>query len=147
MSSKLNNYIQHRMQRENLNEVPLTTTARWLGEAGILKESQSNFGLKLRRRVYRGSIIGAYKKNGRYWHIKKIPDYRELLSPSDLEEVFELKNRTSIYRKIKSEDIPFVRPGERGMYFRASDLMKWAVERDIHAVLEKIQNKTSENKD
>jgi len=139
----INNYIQRRMQVENLQKVPLTVAARWLDEADILKDSSSSPGYSLRRHVYRGNIFGVYKENNYFWFIKKIDEYVEIFTVADLAALFGLKNRTSIYRKIHQQKIPFYRMKNNGIYFRVSDLLKWAMEENQPEMFEKIKQKLS----
>ncbi|GAB4381309.1 MAG: hypothetical protein Kow0042_31810 [Calditrichia bacterium] len=138
--SEINNYLQRRMQLENLEEVPVTVAATWLHNNKMLKDSSSSPGYPLRRHIHNGNIFGAYKKNNYYWFIRRIPNYNLLLSAKDLSIIFGLKCRTSLYRKIRRNLIPFGRKGKRGIYFQVSDLLKWAVEKNQPEVVEKIQN-------
>lgn len=141
----INNYIQRRMQVENLQKVPLTLAARWLDEANILKDSSTSPGYSLRRHVYRGNIFGVYKENNYFWYIQKIDQYVEIFTVSELASLFGLKNRTSIYRKIRQKKIPFYRMKNNGIYFRVSDLLKWAMEENQTEMFEKIKKKLSTN--
>jgi hypothetical protein len=139
MIAPINNYIQRRLQKENLQEVTLVTAAKWLEEANILKDGVLSPGYPLRRHLYRGNIFGAYKKGNYYWYIKRIEDYQEILSTEELSEIFGLKSRTSLYRKIRKENIPFVQRRRKGIYFKQADVIKWALERDRLDVVEKIR--------
>lgn len=79
MIALINNYIQYRLQQENLKEVSLTIAAKWLSEANILHDLKSSPGYPLRRYAYRNNIFGAYQKNERYWFIRKIAGYKNLV--------------------------------------------------------------------
>ena len=129
MIARINNYIQWRLQQENLDVIPLKEVATWLSEESILKDSESSPGFPLRRHVYRGNIVGACKKNKNEWVITRLENYKEILDPNDLRAIFGLKSRTSLYRKIKIEKIPFIRKRNKGIFFEVSDLLKWALER------------------
>jgi len=139
MISTLNNYLQRRMQIENVEEVTLITAAQWLDEANILKNSSTSPGYSLRRHVHRGNIFGAYRKNNYFWYIKRLPNYADVIAINELAEILGLKNRTSLYRKIKTDDIPFVRQNRKGIYFKIPDLLLWAMERNRPDIFEKIQ--------
>lgn len=139
MIAPINNYIQRRLQRENLQEVSVVTAAKWLADAKVLKNWVLNPGYSLRRHLYRGNVFGAYKKGNYYWYIKRIVGYQEILSTEDLSVIFGLKSRTSLYRKMRKENIPFVQRRRRGIYFKQGDVVKWALERDRLDVVEKIK--------
>ncbi len=139
----INNYIQRRMQVENLQKVPLTVAARWLDEANILKDSPTSPGYSLRRHVYRGNIFGVYKENNYFWYIKKLDEYVEIFTVNELSSLFGLKNRTSIYRKIRKQKIPFHRMKNNGIYFRVSDILKWAMEENQSEIFEKVKKTLS----
>ena len=139
MIADINNYIQSRMQSENLSEVPLVIAAKWLDKEGILKDSKSSVGYSLRRHVYRGNVFGAYKKDNYYWYIKQISNFDQLLTIHQLLYIFDLKNRTSVYRKIKFEKIPYIREYRKGIYFKHSELLDWALEKKRDDVFEKLK--------
>jgi predicted DNA-binding transcriptional regulator AlpA len=136
---RINNYIQRRMQLENLEEVPLSTAAKWLHEENILKDSSSSPGNSLRRHVYKGNIFGAYQKSNYFWFIKKIKNYDEILTVNELAQILGLKSRTGLYRKITYDNIPFKRKKRTGIYFLTSDLLRWAMEENRPDILKKIQ--------
>ncbi len=120
--------------------VSLPMAARWLDEARILKNSPANRGHSLRRHAQRGNIFGAFKKSNYYWYIKKIENYDPILAIPDLKEIFELKSQISVYRKLRSNHIPFSRNGRKGIFVRLSDLMKWAIKNSHTEVFEKLKN-------
>ncbi|MEJ2634110.1 MAG: helix-turn-helix domain-containing protein [Calditrichia bacterium] len=143
MVGKINNYIQRRMQRELLDDISLTEAARWLDGAGILKDSATSPGYPLRRHVHKGNVMGAYRKNNYYWRIRRIEDYEEVLTVAELTRIFGLKSRTSLYRKIRREHIPFQRHRQKGIYFPVSEILRWAVEQNKTELFEKIQERTT----
>lgn len=144
MIAKINNCIQRRLQEENLSEVSLRVAAHWLVEDGILKNSAGEVGFQLRRYFNYNDIFGSFKK-GNFWYIRRIIDYQEILGAQDLSKVFGLKSRTSIYRKIKEEEIPFSRLRRKGIYFTTFDLMKWAIKKNYMSLYEKFQAFHKEN--
>ena len=146
MIVSINNYIQLRLQAENLAEIPLVKAAKWLDEADILKDSSSSPGFPLRRHVKRGNVFGVYKKGMKSWYIKRIGDYEEVLSVQDVSKIFRLKSRTSLYRKIRNNNIPFTRLHRKGIYFRSSDLMRWAVEKNKYQFIKNIEEGIAELK-
>lgn len=144
MIARINNYIQRRLQEENLESVPLKSAATWLAREGILRDTKSSPGFPLRRHIHRGNILGAAKHKG--WRIYRLPYYEEILDPDDLRDIFGLRSRTSIYRKIKEEQIPYIRNSRKGIYFRIMDLLKWAIEKRDNENYGKIQKKYQEIK-
>ncbi len=144
MIARINNYIQRRLQEENLESIPLKKVADWLAEEGILSNVESNPDFSMRRHIYRGNIFGAVKENG--WRIHRLPYYEEILDPVDLRGIFGLKSRTSVYRKIRKERIPYIRYRKKGIYFKITDLLKWAVEKKDDKSYREIQKKYQEIK-
>ncbi len=141
MIGKINNYIQKRMRLEHLDEISLTKAAKWLDEANILKDSRTSPGNSLRRHIAKGNILGAFKKNNYFWYIKKDPKYSPILTAQELSQLFNLKCRTSLYRKIHKENIPYRRHQQKGIYFFVSDLLRWALERNNTEFFEKLRSK------
>jgi hypothetical protein len=146
MIARINNYIQRRLQQENLELVPLKKVAKWLAEEGILQDTLSSPGFPLRRHVGRDNIFGATKIDQRYWVVVRLKKYEEILDSKDLTEIFGLKSRTSLYRKIKKEKIPFIRNRKKGIYFQISNLLTWALDRKDKEIFHIIQKKYSEIK-
>jgi hypothetical protein len=140
MIANINNHIQHRLKIEELSEVSLTQAVKWLTEYGILSESKVTSGYSLRRHILKGNILGAYRKNNYFWFIKRIENFDALISARQLSKIFNLKSRTSLYRKIKYHEIPYQRRGKKGIYFKYSDLVKWALERNREDIFELIKN-------
>ena len=145
MIAKINNYLQYRMRVENMNIVSLPVAAQWLDEAGILKNPPSSRGHSLRRHAQRGNIFGAFKKSNYYWYIQKIENYDPILAVPDLKEVFGLKSHISVYRKLRSNHIPFSRTRRKGIFVRLSDLMKWAMQNSHSEIFEKLKNMNINN--
>lgn len=146
MIARINNYIQRRLQQENLKVVPLKKVAVWLAEDRILRDTKSSPGYPLRRHASLGNIFGASKINRKLWVVKRLSHYEEILDPFDLSKLFKLKSRTSLYRKIKKEGIPFVRNRRKGIYFQISDLLSWALERKDSEIYQLIEKKYAEIK-
>lgn len=146
MIGRINNYIQRRLQQENLEAVPLKKVAVWLAEDRILRDALSSPGYPLRRHAGRGDIFGASKINQKFWVVTRLKHYEEILDPFDLSKLFRLKSRTSLYRKIKKEKIPFIRNRSKGIYFRISDLLSWALERKDPEIYQIIEKKYAEIK-
>lgn len=146
MIARINNYIQRRLQQENLEVVPLKRVAVWLAEEGILQDTLSSPGFPLRRHALRENIFGASKIDQKYWVVTRLKQYEEILDSGDLTEIFGLKSRTSLYRKIKQEKIPFIRNRKRGIYFRISELLTWALERKDSEIYLMMQKKYNEIK-
>lgn len=144
MIARINNYIQRRLQEENLESIPLKNAATWLAKEGILRDTKSSPGFPLRRHIYRGNILGAVKHKG--WRIYRLAYYEEILDPDDLREIFGLRSRTSVYRKIREEQIPYIRNRRKGIYFKIGDLLKWAIEKRDNESYEKIREKYQEIK-
>ncbi len=143
MIGSINNYIQRRLQIERLDEVPLSTAAKWLEEVGILKDSRTSPGYPLRRHIHRGNIFNVYRKNNYFWFIKRIDNYSDILSANELKKIFGLKNRTSVYRKMREQQIPFERLNQKGIYFKTLDVLHWAMEANRLDIVEKIRNNYS----
>ena len=136
MIAVINNYIQGRLQQENLSEVSLLQAARWLDKGGILKDQWSSRGYPLRRHIYRENIFGAYKKHNKFWYIKKIDNYEQIIGVEELIRTFKLKSKKSIYKKIKIEQIPYSKNNKRGIYFKKNELLRWAFENKKNKFLE-----------
>ena len=126
--STINNFIQKKLKETKLEEISVVEAARWLDDAKILADSKSSPGFSLRRHIHRGNIFGAFKKNNYFWYISKLADYQEIMSSSDLSKLLGLKSRTSIYRKIQAEHIPYKKNQNESIFFVKTDLMKWALD-------------------
>jgi len=146
MIARINNYIQRRLQQENIEAIPLKKVSMWLAEDRILRDTLSSPGYSLRRHAVRGNIFGASKINQKFWVVTRIKYYEEILDPLDLSRLFRLKSRTSLYRKIKKEKIPFIRNRRKGIYFQISDLLNWALERKDSEIYQLIEKKYTEIK-
>ena len=139
MFSVINNYIQARLQRENLEEVAVTEAAQWLSKENILKDSNSSPGFPLRRNIKNGNIFGAYKKRNYFWYIQRINGYENIICVRELKQLFDLKSRTSIYQKIELNNIPWKKTNSGKVYFTISELMKWSIEKKNNEVLKKLR--------
>ena len=127
------------MVEKKLDEVAVSTAAEWLSVAGILADSTSSPGFSLRRHIHRGNIFGAFKKNNYFWYIRKMEDYQEILTSQELSQILGLKSRTSIYRKVQKENIPYKKIQDKSMYFLKPDLLKWAIERNHNSLYKSLQ--------
>jgi len=143
MFSVINNYIQARLQRENLEEVAITVAAKWLSKENILKDSRSSPGFPLRRNIKQGNIFGAYKKRDYFWYIRRINGYENIISVRELKQLFDLKSRTSIYQKIELSNIPRRKTNSGRIYFTISELMKWSIQKKKYRVLKKLRSISS----
>lgn len=99
-AQKVNAAIQGELARRRLSEVAAVEAARWLDQAGILRDSPARPGRPLRGMLRTGQILGSEqrppKENGR-WFINRQPDglgHREAGgsadASSDAEEATEL---------------------------------------------------------
>ncbi len=141
MSSVINNYIQRRLQQENRNEVSVTVAAQWLDEEGILKDLSTSRGYPLRRYIKRGKIFGVFRRKGRFWFIRKLENYEDIIGARELARVLGLKSRNSIYQKIKLSEIPVERVGKKGIFIYPSQLLRWALENGDLKLFRKLKNK------
>ncbi|MFZ0391170.1 MAG: hypothetical protein WAN36_11995 [Calditrichia bacterium] len=97
--------------------------------------------MALRKYVERGNIFGAYQQNNYFWFIRRIQDYSDIITAKGLTEILELKNRTSLYRKIKHNEIPVSKTNSNMIYFKVSELLSWAMEKNQPEVYEKLQHR------
>jgi predicted DNA-binding transcriptional regulator AlpA len=139
MFSVINNYIQGRLQRENLEEVSVNDAAKWVADENILKNSVTSPGFPLRRNIKTGNIFGAYQKRNYFWYIRRIKDYENIISVREFKQLFHLKSRTSIYRKIDINQIPKKKTESGRIYFSVSELVKWSIEKKNHRLLSKLR--------
>ncbi|MFQ5584435.1 MAG: hypothetical protein ACE5GL_08385 [Calditrichia bacterium] len=79
--------------------------------------------------VVANKIFGAYKKNNYYWFIRRLNNYRELLSPSELCELLGFTNLNSLYRKIKLESVPHFRLHNGQILFYRDEIIPWLISR------------------
>ncbi|GAB4340389.1 MAG: hypothetical protein Kow0037_26230 [Calditrichia bacterium] len=137
---RLNNFIQFYLERNNLEMIPLNMAAKLLSERGILQDSTSSPGFPLRRHVLNGTLLGAEKTaNGRWW-VHRIDDYSPLVSAERLARLMGLRFTSSIYRKFRSEKIPYLRFSRRGICFRLDHLLNWANESENEELYRKLSN-------
>jgi predicted DNA-binding transcriptional regulator AlpA len=139
MFSVINNYIQKRLQRENLEEVSVNDAAKWLSDENILKNSKSSPGFPLRRNIKNGNVFGAYQKRSYFWYIRRIKNYENIISVREFKQLFQLKSRTSIYRKIDINRIPRKKTESGRIYFSVSELVKWSIEKKNHRLLSQLR--------
>jgi diadenosine tetraphosphate (Ap4A) HIT family hydrolase len=85
---RINRYIQRRISSEDVDEVTANDAAKWLDEAGLLKDSLHRPGLNLRNLLRAGLIEGSVQrppeKNGR-WFIRIACPFCERLERMDIE--------------------------------------------------------------
>jgi len=68
----VNRYIQGELRRREMYEVPAVEAARWLDEAGLLRDSQHRSGLPLRKLLRARQILGQRQETNRRWFIDRI---------------------------------------------------------------------------
>ncbi len=124
---QINNFLQLKMNAEEKAEIPLSLAARWLHSENLLSDSKTSPGFPLRRHISKGNILGAYRKNNYFWYIRRIENYSEILSPKEVARLLELKNVTSVYRKIRSANIPFLKFRSGALFVRKNDFLDWAI--------------------
>lgn len=66
----INAFIQDRLCHLGLNEVSAVDAAKWLDEAGVLRDSSIRPGLPLRKYLRKGVIVGSSQEGGRFWRIR-----------------------------------------------------------------------------
>ncbi|NOX38773.1 MAG: hypothetical protein GXO78_14680 [Calditrichaeota bacterium] len=101
--------------------------ARWLHDAGLLRDSQSSPGLPLRRMAIANKIFGAYKKQNRYWFIKRMPAYREMMSVEDVYPYLDLHHKKSVYTHIRRKKIPHIRLNDQFILFYKDEFFSWLI--------------------
>lgn len=137
--ANINNFIQLQLRVKKQKEVALKSAAEWLDQYDYLKDSQSSPGFPLRRLANTKKIIGAYKKNNYYWFIKQLENYRELISPNNLKQLFGYKNINSFYRKIKKKDIPHFRLENKQILFYKDEIIPWLISNQYYDSVDKIE--------
>ncbi len=121
----INNFIQLKLL-ENSNRIILKEAAKLLDELNILKDSVSSPGFPLRRLAQKNLIMGAYKEDGK-WFIKKVDDYREILSSTEVAKLLKLKNRNSIYGYIRRHKVPYHQLANGQIVFLRDEFFNWMV--------------------
>jgi hypothetical protein len=66
---KINAYIQNRLLSDERTFVTAVEAARWLEDAGLLKDSQTRKGKPLRDLLRAGLIGNAWQDAGKRWFI------------------------------------------------------------------------------
>lgn len=136
---RINNFIQRKIKVNDFREISLITASNWLDNAGLLKDSDSSPGYPLRRHIHKGNIFGAFRKNNYFWHIRAIDDYNEILCLKEVSKLLGLKSRTSIYRKLKLQNIPYIKHNSGNIYIRKTDFLNWAIQQNSAEIFERIQ--------
>jgi hypothetical protein len=137
--ANINNFIQLQLRIRKKKAVLLKTAAEWLHQANYLKDSQSSPGFPLRRLASSNKIIGAFQKNNYYWFIKKIDNYRELISPNHLRKLLGYKNINSFYRKIKKKTIPHFRLENKQILFYKDEVIPWLISNQYYNSVDMIE--------
>ena len=135
----INNFLQRRLRLEGVEEIPARTAASWLHDEAYLKDSKSSPGFPLRRLIRAKLIFGAFLRRNYFWYIRRVDDYRELLDSRQLCSVLELKNRKSLYKKIRSQSIPHVRVGENRLMFFRDEILAWLLKHNEMVAYEALQ--------
>ncbi|RMG60790.1 MAG: hypothetical protein D6715_14715 [Calditrichaeota bacterium] len=121
----INNFLQRELRERHLTEVSVKEAARWLHEKGFLKDSASSPGFPLRRLIQADKIVGAFKKNNYFWYIRRVENYRELISPRQLQQLLGLKSIQSIYKRVKAQSMPHVRLKNGQLVFYRDEVVRW----------------------
>lgn len=70
--SKINDFLQENLRRKGLYEVSAVEAARWLNQAGLLRDSLSRPGLPLRKLLRDGKIVGQRQEPNKRWFIDRV---------------------------------------------------------------------------
>jgi len=70
--SKINEFLQNKLKRENIKEVTAVQAAKWLDMADLLRDSEYRRGLPLRNLLRAGKIIGQRQESNGRWFIDQI---------------------------------------------------------------------------
>ncbi len=119
----INNFIQLKLL-DGQDKILLKEAARVLDELGILRDSSSSPGFPLRRLAQKNLIAGAYKEKGK-WYIKRVADYKEILSSAEVARHLKLKNPNSIYGYIRRHDVPYQQLTNGQIIFLKDDFFNW----------------------
>ena len=65
----INQFLQNKLNEQELSEVSAVDAAYWLDEAGILKDTKDRPGKPLRDLLRDNKINNAIQKNARFWFI------------------------------------------------------------------------------
>ena len=63
----INDYLQAELKRRRLAEVTAVEAARWLDRAGLLADSATRPGLRLRNLLRDGAIVGLDQRPPQRW--------------------------------------------------------------------------------
>jgi len=81
---QINAHLQQQLRALGLNEAPATLVARWLDDAGLLRDSPSRPGLPLRNRLRDGRVAAAEQRpagpHGK-WFIGRLPSLAATADP------------------------------------------------------------------
>jgi hypothetical protein len=125
--ASINNFLQLQLKLKSINEITLLEAATLLHDSGYLKDSKSSPGFPLRRLILANKIKGSVKKNNYFWYLKRIENYRELISPVDLCNIIGFKNIKSLYRKIKRDSVPHLRLKNGQILFYKDEIFPWLI--------------------
>jgi hypothetical protein len=68
---KISRFLQNRLREKGLSEVTANDAAKWLDEAGLLKDSPTRPGKPLRDLLRAKQIIGQRQESNHRWFIDK----------------------------------------------------------------------------
>jgi len=100
----LNQFIQKKLLELEYKEVSAVEMAKYLDEAGILKDNKSRPGLPLRNYLRSNSIIGGYQNASKRWFIKKIENNDDYISVATAARILNV-SEPAIYKKIERMEI------------------------------------------
>jgi len=123
--AEINNFLQYKLRKENFQRVPIKVAAEWLNDYGYLSDSKTSPGYPLRRLIKSNLIMGAVQENNFYWYIEKVENYREILGAKELQEMLGLKTINSVYKKIREQNIPFIRLNNKRVVFYKDEVLNW----------------------
>lgn len=132
----INNFLQFKMRKEDLTEVPLRIAAKWLHEYDYLKDSKTSPGFPLRRLAKARLIIGAEQRNNYYWYITRQENYRELMSIYEVRKILGIQTLNSLYMKLKKNAIPHVRLNGKRVVFYREEILNWLVQNNFEESLD-----------
>ena len=121
----INNFLQRKLRERHLEEVSVKEAARWLHENGYLKDSVTSPGFPLRRLIQADKIVGAFRKNNYYWYVRRVENYRELISPRQLQQLLGLKSIQSIYKRVRVQGLPHMRLKNGQLVFYRDEVVRW----------------------
>jgi predicted DNA-binding transcriptional regulator AlpA len=120
--AEINRFLAQKIDDENINEIDAVSAARWLDEAGLLKDSTHHPGLPLRKHLRAGKINGAYQYPNRRWVIRR----------SNKESIFSVKEAANelgltehaIYKRIERGLIKPEILGEKSIVIPKSEIIR-----------------------